>query len=88
MDLLRQQNCKPDLILGELDVNEGIHECIRPSTTTSGSNGCSEYVVNTTMLSPRRAYVTHNFNSTPPTSMGITSCNSIIGLVEPVENHN
>ena len=54
MDLLRQQKCKLDFFLGQLDVNEGILECISPSTTTSGEpNGNTVYVVNTTKLPQR-----------------------------------
>ena len=50
MLLLRQQKRKLDFF-GQLDVNEGILECIIPSTTTSSvPNGGSVYVVNTAML--------------------------------------
>ena len=51
MDLLGQQKCKIEFFLGQLDVNEGILECIIPSNMTSnGPNGYSVLVVNTTMF--------------------------------------
>ena len=87
VDLLREQKCKLDFVLGQLDVNEGILECISPSTTTSsGPNGNSVYVVNTTMLpqgseslvlcKPRSQPV---LTQTQSMLMGSTSCNGFIG---------
>ena len=96
MDLLREQKCKLDFFLDQIDVNEGILECISPSTTTSsGPNGNSVYVVNTTMLPQRKeSLVLCKPRSQPVLTqtqsrlMGSTSCNGFIGLIEPLQNHN
>ena len=96
MDLQHQQKCKLDFFLSQLDVNEGILECISLSTTTSsGPNGSSVYVVNTTMLPQRsESLVLCKPTSQPvsiqtqPVLLGSTSCNGFIGLIEPLQNHN
>ena len=95
MHFLRQQKCKLDFFLGQLDVNEGILECNSPSTTTSsGPNGTLVYVVETTMLpQTSESLVLCKPTSQPvltqtqPTLLGFTSSNGFIGLIEPLQNH-
>ena len=82
--------------MGQLDVNERVLECISPSTTTSsGPNGSSVYVIHTTML-PQRS---ESLVLCKPTSqavltqtqamlLGSTSCNGFSGLIESLQNHN
>ena len=95
MDLLRQQKCKLDLFLGQLDVKEVILESISPSiTTSSGPNGSSVYVVNTTMLPQRienlvlcKPTPQPVLTQTQPRLLGSATCNGFIGLIEPLQNH-
>ena len=86
MDLLRQQNCKIEFFLGQLDVKEGILECISPSTTMpSGPKGNSVYVVNTMLPQRSECLVLCKPTSQPfliqtqPMLLGSTSCNGFIG---------
>ena len=96
MDWLRHQKCKIDFFLGQLDVNEGSLERFSSSPTTSnGPNGSSVYVVNTTMLPQRTESLflckpksQPVLTQSQPMLLGSISCNSFIGLIEPLQNYN